>query len=318
MDTLKMIFSYNLVHATLRSSAPIILATIAAVISHQANIINIGIEGTMLICAFTGAIFGYMTGSWVIGLLLSMAVGSLLGWLVAFGHIKLKADVFIIGFGINMLALGVTRFLLQQIHHVSGSFTPSDPIALPKIHFAVFDSDPVLNSLFNNYSILEPLSIVFIFILWFILYKTTVGLRLRCVGLNSIAAQTAGIDVARTQTVASLLTGLFAGLAGANLSMGYSNMFVENMTSGRGFIALAAASFGANNPIFAMIGCLIFGFSDSLGARVQATSFPNEVILMLPYVVTILILTLAMIRRQKKEARVKQLSGMEAETPAPQ
>jgi len=163
----------------------------------------------------------------------------------------------------------------------------------------------VLSSLFSDYSILEPLAVVMVFVLWFILYKTTRGLRLRSVGLNEMAARTAGINVVRTKYLAIVLSGVFAGIAGAHLSMGYATMFVENMTNGRGFMALAAMNFGGGNPISALLGCLVFGFSDSLGSRLQSTGFPSQFILMIPYAVTVLVLTFAMISQQSKSSAKK-------------
>lgn len=295
------VLSYTLVHATLRSTTPILLATIAAVISKQANVINMGIEGIMLFGAYTGYVAGYFSGSWVVGVLAGMLVGVLLGMLVGCAHLRFRAHILVVGFAVNMLALGMTRFMLQQVFGVSGALVLPDPVSIPSIHIRALESSPVLSSLFSDYCILEPLSVLVVVGLWLVLYKTAVGLRLRSVGLNETSAMTAGISIERNRFVAITLSGLFAGLAGAYLSMGYSTMFVENMTSGRGYMALAAMNFGGGNPLFAMGGALIFGFMDSVGARLQSFGFPSQFVLMLPYLTTVLVLTIAMVNARRKE-----------------
>lgn len=301
MMELSDVLSYTLVHATIRSSTPIVLATIAAVISKQANVINMGIEGIMLFGAYTGYVVGYFTRSWMLGLLSSVLLGTLLGMLVGAAHLRFKAHILVVGFAVNMLALGLTRFMLQQAFHVSGALVLPDPVSLPTLRIPALEGSPVLSSLFSGYCFLEPLAIVLVLATWFVLYKTSAGLHLRSVGLNEPSAITAGIDIGRTKFAAITLSGLFAGLAGAYLSMGYSTMFVENMTNGRGFMALAAMNFGGGNPILAMGGGLIFGFMDSVASRLQSFGFPSQFVLMLPYLTTVLVLTIAMVSARRKE-----------------
>lgn len=295
------VLSYTLVHATLRSTTPILLATIAAVISKQANVINMGIEGIMLFGAYTGYVVGYFTRSWMIGVLTSILVGTVLGALVGCAPLRFKAHILVVGFAINMLALGMTRFMLQQIFGVSGALVLPDPVSIPTIHIAALEGNPVLSSLFSDYCFLEPVAILLVIAVWWVLYKTSIGLHLRSVGLNEPSAMTAGINIGRNKFVAITLSGMFAGLAGAYLSMGYSTMFVENMTNGRGYMALAAMNFGSGNPLFAMGGALIFGFMDSIGARLQSFGFPSQFVLMIPYVTTVVVLTIAMVSARRKE-----------------
>ena len=152
------VLSYTLVHATLRSTTPILLATIAAVISKQANVINMGIEGIMLFGAYTGYVVGYFTRSWMIGVLASILVGTVLGALVGCAHLRFKAHILVVGFAINMLALGMTRFMLQQIFGVSGALVLPDPVSIPTIHIAALEGNPVLSSLFSDYCFLEPVA----------------------------------------------------------------------------------------------------------------------------------------------------------------
>ena len=299
MEALQNIFTYSLVHAALRMSTPITLAALAAVVSRQGGITNIGIEGTMLFGAYFGFVSAYISGSWVLGLVASVIVGLLVSLVIGVVHLRYKTHIFVIGFAMNMLALGSTRFLLQQMFGVSGALLVSNPVTLPVLRLSIAEGNPVTASLFSGYSLLEPLAPLLVLGVWYALYRTSAGLRLRSVGLNEPAAQTAGIDIHRAKMASILLSGVFAGIAGAHLSMGYSSMFVENMTNGRGFMALAAANFGGGNPFYAFLGCLVFGVSDSIAIRLQSTGIPAQFVLMIPYLVTVIVLTAAMIRSQK-------------------
>ena len=300
MKNFLSIIDYTIIHATLRATTPILLASFAAVITQQANILNVGVEGIMLVGAFVAVYVSFITGSWVLAVLLAMISGLLISLLIGIAHLKYKGDIFAVGITINLLALALTRFLLQELLNVSGSFISEKVIAIPKITFKIFNLNPILNSVFNNYSLFEILTIPLIFLFWFLLYKTVWGLRTRSIGLNPEAAKTAGIDVYKRKFQVILISGMIGGLAGAHLSLGYSNIFAENMTNGRGFMGVAAMFFGAANPIFTSIGCIIFGFTDSVGARLQAYGFPSQFVLMLPYIITVLILSISMIKQHNR------------------
>ena len=305
MDLFSGILTYSLFHATVRMSTPIALATMAAVVSRQGGITNIGIEGIMLFGSYFGFVGAYLSGSWVLGLLASVLAGLLASLIIGVVHLKYGTHIFVIGFAINMLALGATRFLLQQTFGVSGALLVEKPVTLPIVRLAAAEGNPITASLFSGYSLFELLAPLLVFVVWYVLYRTAAGLRLRSVGLHVPAAQTAGIDVRRAKMSAILLSGVFAGMAGAHLSMGYSSMFVENMTNGRGFMALAAANFGGGNPLYAYLGCLVFGFSDSIAIRLQSTGIPAQFVLMIPYLVTVVVLTGAMIGHLRRSERTR-------------
>lgn len=253
------IFSYQLFHATIRSSTPIILALIGAIISKQANIFNIGIEGIMLFGAFTAITISVATGSWIIALLAAILVGMVISLLMGLAHLKFRSSILVLGFSLNAMALGATRLLMQRIFGHVGSYTPRDVTSFPIITIKALDNHPVLSSLFSGYSLMEILAIILILLLWYVLYRTKIGLHLRSVGLNEVAAQTAGINAYRTKLAAIVVSGVFAGMAGAHLSLGYTTMFAEGMTSGRGFMANAAMNFGNGNPITLCAGLCCLG-----------------------------------------------------------
>ncbi|WP_130805840.1 ABC transporter permease [Senegalia massiliensis] len=305
LDNIAEIFDYTLIHATIRSSTPILFAALAAIITQQADILNIGVEGIMLSGAFVAVAVSFYTGSWLFAVIAAILVGVIISAIIGIAHLKYKADVFAVGTIINMLALALTRFFLNSILGVSGSFYSKEIVAIPKVNIPFIENNEFLNSIFNNYSLFEIVGIIMVFVLWYVLYKTVWGLRIRSVGLNSMAAETAGLNVFKNKFRVILISGVFGGIAGAHLSLGYSNLFVENMTNGRGFMGVAAMFFGGANPIFAWIGSLIFGLADSVGSRLQAYGLPSQFILMIPYVATIAILAISMASKIKRDKKMK-------------
>lgn len=293
-ENLGKIFNLSLIYATFRASTPIIYAALCAAITQQANILNIGTEGIMLVGAFTAVAVSYFTGSWILGILAAMLGGACIAMIMAVSHIKYNSEICAIGMGVNLLAIALTKFMLQVFFHTSGSFSNPSIVPIPKLHMAFLENVPVLNSLFNDWRFTEWFVIIFIILLQFIFYKTVWGLRLRAVGQFPMAAETAGIQANAVKYQAMLISGLIGGLAGAHLSLGYSTQFVENMTNSRGFMGVAAMYFGGANPVLTAMGCLLFGFSDSVGARLQAYGIPAQFILMMPYIVTIAVLALSM------------------------
>lgn len=305
LKNLFSIFDYSLIHATLRASTPILFAALAAIITQQADILNVGVEGIMLSAAFTAVAISYLTGSWVLALIAAVIVGVIIAIIIGTAHLKYKADVFAVGTAVNMLALALTRFFLNKVLKASGSFYSDKIVPLPKISIGFLSKSKIIDSMFNNYSLFEILGIIIVIVMWYVLYKTVWGLRLRSVGLNPMAAETAGIDVFKRKFTVIIISGILGGLAGAHLSLGYSNLFVENMTNGRGFMGVAAMFFGGANPIITWIGCLIFGFVDSVGSRLQSYGLPSQFILMIPYIVTVTVLAISMAKKLKKDAKAK-------------
>ena len=299
------IFDYTLVHATIRATTPILFAALAAVITQQADIINIGTEGIMLMGAFVAVCVSFFTGSWLIAIFAAMIAGVVFSLIMAVAHIKYNADICAIGTAINLLAVALTRFLLKQLLGASGTFHDPKIVGIPKVHFDFLTSNKYLNSLFNDYSILEIFGIIAVIIFAFLLYRTVWGLRLRATGKFPLATETAGINIVAMKYQVMIISGVLGGLAGAHLSIGYSQLFTENMTNGRGFMGVAAMFFGNANPIFSWIGYTLFGLIDSIGARLQSYGWPSQFVLMLPYVITILVLTISMIHKKRREIKIK-------------
>lgn len=302
------IFSVSLIYATFRSATPIIYAALCAAITQQADILNIGTEGIMLVGAFTAVAVSYTTGSWMLAILVAMLTGLFMAMIMAVGHIKYNAEICAIGMGINLFAIAITKFMLNAVLGKSGTFIDPAIKSIPRVEIPIIKNIPIIGEIFNNWSITEWFVIVLVIVITFLFYKTKWGLHLRAVGQFSLAAQTAGINVNMMKYQAIAISGLIGGLAGAHLSIGYSALFTENMTNARGFMGVAAMYFGGANPVLTAIGCLIFGFTDSIGARLQAYGVKSQFVLMMPYIITVLVLAVSMI--SKKSAEKKRKSSL--------
>ena len=272
------IFTIALVWSTVRQATPLILAALGGMFSERSGVINIALEGMMLAGAFTAAAVTYATGSPYVGLLAGMMAGMLIAAIHAVACIQYQADQVVTGTAINILMLGMPAFLSGAFFLSSGS-TPQ----IPKEHLIPWL--PIIIAI-----VMVPLS-------WYVLYKTPFGLRLRSVGENPEAADAAGVPVARMRYAGVLLSGVLAGLGGAYLSIGQSSLFTRNMTSGRGFIALAALIFGKWRPFQTLLACLLFGFTEAVSIQMQGVvklpsgeDIPVQFIQMVPYILTIIVL----------------------------
>jgi simple sugar transport system permease protein len=297
---LSEIFTLTLIRATVRMSTPILLAALGLIVTELANITNIGIEGIMLVSAFIAVAASYWSGSWIVGIMAAVVAGVLIAALMALIHLKFKADVFVAGIAINLFSLAFTRFLLTNWFGVAGSFYSPQISPIPRINLSFLEIHPVINTLFNNYNLMDYLAIVLVFVFNFLIYKTVWGLRLRFTGVHPAAVETGGISVTTKKVQALLISGVLGGLAGAHLSLGYTTQFIENMTNGRGFIGVAAMYFGGVAPITTWFASLFFGFTEGVGARLQTMGFPSQFILMMPYLATVFAITFSMIRQQRR------------------
>lgn len=272
------IFTFALIWSTIRLSTPLILAALGGLFSERSGVINIALEGMMLAGAFTAAAVTHAAGNPFVGLLAGMAAGLVIAAIHAVACIRYRADQVVSGTAINILMLGMPPFLSGAFFLSSGA-TPQ----IPK----------------NQLIPWTPIVIAFALVplTWYVLYKTPFGLRIRSVGENPEAADAAGIRVARMRYAGVLLSGVLAGIGGAYLSIGQSSLFTRNMTSGRGFIALAALIFGKWRPVQTMLACLLFGFTEAVTIQMQGVvklpsgdDIPVQFIQMVPYLLTIIVL----------------------------
>jgi ABC-type uncharacterized transport system permease subunit len=289
--------------ATLRLSTPLLLACLAGLYSERAGVFDIGLEGKMLAAAFAAAAVAAVTANVWLGLLAGVAVSITTAGLQGAAAITLRGNQLIAGVAINMLAAGLTTFLGIQ-WFAQGGRTPQLPVSgrfqnitLPFAN--ELSGIPVLgqvySELISGHNILVYVAFLAVPVTWWVLYRTRFGLRLRAVGENPKAVDTAGISVTRLRYQAVLITGLLCGLAGAFFSIAQGSGFGNNMTAGKGFIALAALIFAKWKPVPAMFTCLLFGFLDALqirlqGAEIFGVGVPVQAIQALPYLLTVILL----------------------------
>ncbi len=265
-DTLESIFTAGLIASTLRFATPLAFAACGGIFSERSGVVNIGLEGMMLIGAFFAVWGSIEGGTWGVGLLAAMFFGGLLGLVHAFFSIHLRADQIVSGFAVNFLALGLTGYLFSSIYPDG---IPRDEVSrVPDgSHFLEHDVPVIGGVLRDGFGI---------------------GLRIRSVGEHPRAADTVGISVYRVRYLAVVLSGVLAALGGAFLSIGFTGTFSENMTSGRGFIALAAVIFGKWRPGWAFVATLLFGFGFAISIPLQREAdISANIISTLPYVLTL-------------------------------
>jgi ABC-type uncharacterized transport system permease subunit len=291
---LESVFSVGLVAATLRFATPLAFAAIGGIFSERSGVVNIGLEGMMLAGAFFGIVVVAETGQWELGILGAMAAGGVLALIHAFFCIHLQGAQIISGFAINFLALGLTGYLFRSLYSTRG--TPELEERIPNVHLPLIEDIPFIGDVFGNLSLMIWLGFAVVILAFIVLFKTPIGLRIRSVGEHPKAADTVGISVYKVRYAAVILSGVLAGLGGAYLSFGTGNAFNENMTAGRGYIALAAVIFGNWRPFGAYGACLLFGFSSALALRLQGSSLlPSDLasanlLQTLPYVLTLVAL----------------------------
>lgn len=290
MEVLTTLINTATFAATLRMATPLILGGLGSTLSERAGILNLGIEGTMLMGAFGAAMTALITGSPWLGLLGGMAVGALMGLLHAFMCIRFKAGQTVIGTGINILAMGIPPLILQAVYGNPGS-TPPLP-ALKPITLPLLAGIPILGPILGTHSPLTYLALLLVPLGSFFLFKTRMGLRIRAVGEHPRAADTVGIRVFALQYFSVMVCGALAGMAGAYLSLCQVSMFVKNMTAGRGFIAMATMIFGKWTPIGVLGAALLFGFADAVQMAIQSAGWPipTDFLLSVPYILTIVAL----------------------------
>ena len=289
MVDLLSVINVGLFAAALRMATPIAYASLGGIFSERVGIINIGLEGMMLTCAFTGVTVSYYTGNPWLGVLAALLVGGLLGFFHAVLTVKFIGDQIVSGTGINIFALGFTAYMSQVIW---GSRGASDSVrGLKAVSIPLLKDVPVVGRIIGSHTPLVYVMILATVLSYVVLFRTPLGLRIRAVGEHPTAAETAGIDVLRVKYICVTVSGMLAGLGGAFLSLGHLNLFAWGMTGGRGFIAMAAMIFGKWMPFGALGASLLFGFADALQMRLQALGLlPPQIILTIPYLLTVAVL----------------------------
>ena len=283
-DVLTPTFLLILLFSTIRTATPLIFAALGGLFSERAGVINIALEGLMLAGAFTAAVVTYELQNPYIGFLCGLIAGAALAFVYAVAVIKFEADQVVTGFAVSLLMIGLPAVISAAIYDSAGS---TEQVA----------KEFLLPDLGNRLNVASILAFLLVPIVWYVVYKTPFGLRLRAAGENPAAADAAGVDVIKLRYIAVILSGVLAGAGGAYLSIGQSSLFTKGMTAGRGYIALAALILAKWKPVPVLFACLFFGFTEALAIQMQGVvklpsgeDIPVQFIQMIPYVLTIIVL----------------------------
>ncbi len=286
----------------IRLATPYLYAAIGETFGQRSGMLNLGVDGIMLMGAFSGFYVVFLTGNYWLGLLAAIIVGGIMGLVTAFINVTLQAQQGISGIGVFLFGLGMSDLLFQKlvndVETVSGF--PNAPIPL-------LSKIPVIGEIFFNQNILVYGAYLLVPLAWFILNKTTLGLKINSVGENPAAADTLGVSVTGIRYLTVTVGGILAGIAGASLSIALLGVFQQNLTNGMGFIAIALVYFGGWRPLGVLAGSLIFSMVNSLQIWVQVIGIPipSDIAVMLPYILTILVLVLSAGRFRQPSALTK-------------
>jgi len=286
----------------IRLATPYLYAGIGETFGQRSGVLNLGVDGQMLMGAFAGFYVVFTTGNLWLGLLASLAVGALMGLAMAFISVTLHAEQGISGIGVYLFGLGLSELLFRTTIGTVETVSGFRPLQIP-----VLSSIPVLGEVFFSHNILVYGAFLLVPVAWFVLHKTTIGLNIRAVGENPEAADSLGVSVARVRYFTVTLGGALSGVAGASLSIALLNVFQQNLTNSLGFIAVALVYFGGWRPFGLLAGALIFSMLNALQVWVQTLGIPvpAEVALMMPYVLTIVVLALSVQRVRPPTALTK-------------
>lgn len=297
------LFTVGLFQQMLRSATPVGLAAMGGLMTEHAGIMNIGMDGMILMGAFTAVSVSWLMGSAWLGLLAAILVGILVGLFFALFVVKFKSDEFIIGTALNILAGGLTVFLLRSLFQVKGTFqgTPDRPVVgLPRVNLGILAKIPVIGPILDGSSVFILLTWLLVLVMWVFVYRTPWGFWIRAAGEKPDTLRTAGINPERMKWLSSVICGGFCGLAGAQLALGNVTLFSEGMSNSRGYVAFACVIFGAANPGKAYLAALMFGFFDALGYRLQDYNINANLTSTIPYVITVVMMVYVVVRSQRR------------------
>ena len=275
--------------ATLAMATPIALAAVGGTFSERTGVVNIAMEGIMLVGAFFGVMVAAATQSAWLGMIGGVVAGGLMALALAWPAIRLQSDQVIVGMALNIFAGGMTAFLLNTVYGYNG--TPTNTPSLPIVTLPWISHIPFIGQVIGQHDVVVYLMFLFVILAHFTLFHTNLGLRMRAVGEHPEAAETVGISVVKIRYLGVTIGGMLSGLAGVYLSLGMLSSFEVNMTNGRGFIALAAMIFGKWTPFGAFGAALLFGFATALSIALQGSGVSANLVGILPYALTIIALT---------------------------
>jgi simple sugar transport system permease protein len=289
----------GLINGMISGATPILLAALGGAYTYYAGVFNIAMEGMLLTGAFFAVLGSYYTGSWLIGVLLAVAGALLLSLIFILFAVVLKTDEFVTGIALNLFAVGATTYMLRKIFSVKGVFSNPAIQPIPSIRLPLIENIPLVGEILSGQNLMVWVAVVATLLTYYLIFQTRFGLRLRAAGYNPARLDSSGVPSNRMRALSLLACGVLCGLGGAFLSLGYVNLFAENMSAGRGWISLAAIILVNGNPLGIALISLLFGFSDGLGLLLQGYRVPAQFTAMVPYVATLIALYFYAARKRR-------------------
>jgi ABC-type uncharacterized transport system permease subunit len=321
MEQLLQVFSIDLIRSGVRLGTPIILAAIGGAICNRAGVLNLALEGKMLLGSFVGLLAAYFLHNSYLGVLAAGVAGALIGAIFAFLYLRFEVNLIILAIAVNLFILEMTVFFMRTFLGDVGTWSDPSIQQLPDVSIPLLSKIPALGHILSPYNWIVYFSWIAAVASYFILFHTKFGRHIRAVGENQDAAETVGINIPRVKVFVLIIAGFLCGIGGAFLSVGHLTLFTRNMSNGRGWIAVTAALFGFNHPIGVFFTGLFFGFADAFAIRLQTTTnIPPSLVQFIPHILTLLALILVgaravlsdyLARRAFRARAMRRLAGQE-------
>lgn len=303
---LQYIFSYDFFSAVIRMGTPLLFVGMAAVVGAKADVLCIAYEGMMLFAALGGVMGSAYSGSLLVGMLCGLLCGVAIAAIFAYFVLYLDTKPLLAGLALNTLGTGGTVYVVFLLTGMKLDTSGLASLKFPTVNIPIIQSIPVLGPLLSGHNLMSYLAFLTVLIVWFLVFKTRLGLRIRAVGEDPAAAASVGINVRKTKFIALLISGVIASMGGMFMSMGYMPYFTTNMTAGRGFIGIAAQNLGRGNPIFTMIYTLVFGAAMAVGNIAQSFRLPSQFASMMPYLITLVGLVVIGVKNRRAQSKASQ------------
>lgn len=305
-EIMDILFTSEFAYSIIRVTTPILFAALGAVIANTAGVANIALEGLMLIAALVGVLVSAFTGSAWIGLMAAVFASVFFSGILAFFTLYYKTNVILGGIAMNLFASGGTVFFLYIFANDKGTSVSLASKVLPSIDLPIIKDIPILGEILSGHNILTYMAAIAVVVIYLMFKRTAFGYKLKAVGENPNAADSVGINVIKTKTIALLLSGALAGLGGAFMSMGYVSWFARDMVAGRGWIAIAAEAMGQSSTLGTTLTSLLFGTADAMANSLGTVGIPSELLRILPYVATLVgLFAYAVNANRKKNKKIK-------------
>jgi len=322
MDQLLDVFTIDLFRSGMRLGTPIILAALGGAICNRAGVLNLALEGKMLLGSFVGILAAFYFQNTYLGVLAGAIAGGLVGLIFAFLYLRYNVNLIILAIAVNLFIAEMTIFFMRTFLGNTGTWSDPSVEQLPEVGIPIIENIPKLGEILSSYNWIIYFSWIATIVLFFVLFYTKFGRHIRAVGESKDAAETVGISVARVQVFVLVIDGVLCGIAGAYLSVGHLTLFTRNMSNGRGWTAVIAALFGFNHPIGVFLTGLFFGLADAFAIRLQTTTnVPPSLVQFIPHVLTLIALILVgartvlseyMARRSFRLSAQREIAAQEA------